>query len=157
MRHQYARNAYTLLTFVLIVQSAHMVEHVAQVIQKFMLGWTEAHGLLGAIFDLEWVHFIYNGGLEAALVITLAWIVRSGQPAPAGLRAVVGVQGYHVIEHTVKMFHHVFHGVAAPKGLLGLFIPVIWLHFWFNLTVLGLMVWAWWVLPKTILRPARAG
>jgi hypothetical protein len=38
---------------VLIVQSVHMLEHVAQVIQKFALGQPEAHGLFGAIFDFE--------------------------------------------------------------------------------------------------------
>jgi len=37
-----------------------MVEHVAQVIQKFLLGFDKAHGLLGSAFDFEWVHFIYK-------------------------------------------------------------------------------------------------
>lgn len=41
----------------LLVQAAHMVEHVAQVVQKFLLRMSEAHGLLGSIFDVEWVHF----------------------------------------------------------------------------------------------------
>jgi hypothetical protein len=156
MRNQHAANAYTLLTAVVLVQSAHMVEHVAQVIQKFVLGRKDAHGLLGAIFDLESVHFLYNGALEAALIVALAWVLRSGLPAPVALRAVVGIQGYHVVEHSVKMFHHVFHGVAAPKGILGMFVPVIWLHFWFNLIVLGLMLWAWWAFPRIMWQPERS-
>ncbi len=48
----------------MLIQAAHMVEHIAQVIQKFILDRPKAHGLLGAAFDFEWVHFTYNAGLE---------------------------------------------------------------------------------------------
>jgi hypothetical protein len=133
-----------LLGATLIVQVAHVVEHVAQVTQKFVLGREQAHGLLGAIFDVEWVHLAYNASLETALVATLALIKRAKvSPVPRTLAIVVGVQGYHVVEHLVKMFQHVALGVAAPPGLLGMAVPTIWLHFWVNVVVLGLMTLAY--------------
>lgn len=138
-RHAFAATA-GLIT-VLIVQSFHMIEHVAQVLQKFLLGQPEAHGLLGTIFDFEWVHLIYNTSLEVALVLVFIWCRRAtAHRVPRSLRAVVWFQGYHVIEHVVKMFQYYADGVTAPKGVLGFVVPTIWLHFWFNLIVLALIV-----------------
>lgn len=91
-RHAFAATA-GLIT-VLIVQSFHMIEHVAQVLQKFVLGQPEAHGLLGTIFDFEWVHFIYNTSLEVALVLDFIWCRRAtAHRVPRSLRAVPTVQG----------------------------------------------------------------
>lgn len=39
-------------TLTLTAQAAHMVEHIAQVLQKFVLHITPAHGLIGQL-DLE--------------------------------------------------------------------------------------------------------
>ena len=129
------------LIAVLIVQSVHMLEHVAQVIQKFALGQPEAHGLFGAIFDFEWVHFIYNTSLEVVLVLMFIWWHRfSARNLPLSLRAAVWLQGYHVVEHTVKMYQYLVGGIASPKGILGFVFPLIWLHFWINLLVLALIV-----------------
>lgn len=55
-----------LFTLALLVQAFHFAEHVAQVVQRSILGQQEAHGLLGAVVDTEWVHFLYNGALLAA-------------------------------------------------------------------------------------------
>ncbi|KRT76172.1 MAG: hypothetical protein XU14_C0061G0007 [Armatimonadetes bacterium CSP1-3] len=60
IRHRYSTLTTAAFAAVLIIQGAHMVEHVAQVIQKFLLGFDKAHGLLGSAFDFEWVHFIYK-------------------------------------------------------------------------------------------------
>ncbi len=51
MANRYALAATTGLIAILIVQALHMIEHVAQVLQKFVLGQSEGHGLLGTIFD----------------------------------------------------------------------------------------------------------
>ncbi len=144
------RNRYSMLTAgafaaVIIIQGAHMVEHVAQVIQKFLLGFEKAQGLLGSAFDFEWVHFLYNTSLEAALILILVWCRRAtGHPASLALQAVVWLQGYHVIEHVVKMYQYYVLGVPSgtTKGILGFILPVIWVHFWLNLIVLILIVLA---------------
>lgn len=141
MRHRYALAAVTGLTAILTVQSLHMLEHVAQVLQKFVLGQPEAHGLLGAIFDFEWVHFVFNVSLGAGLVLIFIWCRRTaGHALPLSLRAVVWLQGYHVVEHVVKMLQYYVSHAEPSKGILGFVFPVIWLHFWINMLVLALIV-----------------
>ncbi len=143
MKTGYVTTAASLAGAVLLVQAAHMVEHVAQVIQKFGLRMSEAHGLLGSIFDFEWVHFVYNTTLEIALVTVAVWWRRGGLPVPRALGFLMILQGYHVIEHIVKMIQYYAIGTPAPKGLIGMVVPVIWLHFWLNLVVLGLIGASW--------------
>jgi hypothetical protein len=141
---RYAEMAKTGLLVLLIVQSAHMVEHIAQVIQKFVLLMPTAHGLLGAIFDFELVHFLFNLAIWVPLVAVYVWYRRSGAPMPFALPAIVWFQGYHFLEHVVKMYQYYFLGVVVqPKGILGYIFPVIWLHFWLNLIVLFLIAGAY--------------
>ena len=141
MTNRYALAATIGLIATLTVQSVHMLEHVAQVLQKFVLRQPEAHGLLGAIFDFEWVHFVFNTSLEVTLVLIFIWCRRSaGHRLPLSLRAVVWLQGYHVVEHVVRMFQYYVGDIAAPKGILGFVFPVIWLHFSINMIVLALIV-----------------
>ena len=44
---------YMILTVDVAVQSFHMLEHMIQVIQKFVLQFPIAHGILGASLDFE--------------------------------------------------------------------------------------------------------
>lgn len=140
---RYGQMTKLLLGVLLIIQSAHMVEHVAQVVQKFVLHLPNAQGLLGSVFDLEWVHFIYNAGIWVPLVLGYVWYRRAGAPMPFALRAIVWFQGYHVVEHIVKMYQYYAMGITiGPKGILGYVFPLIWLHFWLNLIVLVLLAGA---------------
>jgi hypothetical protein len=53
--------------FILVVtQGAHLLEHVAQMVQIHLLGLSglQARGIFGML-DIEWVHFIWNSGLLA--------------------------------------------------------------------------------------------
>jgi hypothetical protein len=135
--------AFTFAWFV--IQSAHMVEHVAQVTQKFILGWPKAPGLLGSIFDLEWVHFLYNSSLQVAiLAILIFWRRNIREPLPIVVTAAAVFQGYHTVEHIVKMYQYYALGITVgPKGILGYVFPLIWLHFFFNLITLVLIVGMW--------------
>lgn len=129
----------------LVVQSVHMFEHVAQVIQKFALGYVQAHGLLGSLFDFEWVHFVFNVSLEAAIVLLFFWC-RQGDPRRAPFALVGGMwfQGYHALEHVVKLYQYYALGIAeAPRGILGYVFPLIWLHFFLNLVTLLFIVGMW--------------
>lgn len=131
----------------LLVQSLHYVEHIAQVVQKYGLGQPAPRGLLGAAFDTEWVHFLYNGTLLALLVTAVASAgtgIRAWWRAerPLGwtlLVAAVAVQGYHFFEHAVRLAQHLATGVDPAPGVLGRFVDLIWLHFGLNTLVLGLM------------------
>lgn len=146
-----------IITWALVIQSAHMVEHIAQVVQKYVLMMDQARGFLGAIFDLEWVHFVYNSGLEAAFLAAFLLWRRAGRIVPAPLTLVVVFQGYHVVEHMVKMIQYYALGITmGPKGILGHAVPLIWLHFAFNLIVLALVILVWDDAYRVRLRPSRA-
>lgn len=130
-----------IITWALVIQAAHMVEHIAQVVQKYVLMMDQARGFLGAVFDLEWVHFVYNSGLEVAFLAAFLLWRRAGRIVPASLTLVVVFQGYHVVEHVVKMIQYYALGITmGPKGILGHAVPLILLHFAFNLVVVALVI-----------------
>ena len=146
----------------LVVQSVHMLEHVAQVIQKFALRHEQARGLLGSIFDFEWVHFVFNASLEGAIILLFFWCrQRYPRRAPFALMGGMWFQGYHVVEHAVKMYQYYALGITeSPKGILGYVFPLIWLHFFFNLITLLFIVGMWggtrsMVIRKLVPVPAR--
>ena len=140
------RSAAPIFAVALTIQSFHMLEHVVQVVQAKFLGIKPAHGLLGSIVDHEWVHFVYNMGLYALLILGTVALLREGRTrTPAGwlwLGAALAVQSYHSIEHIVKIVQHVRTGADPAPGILGQIFDLIWLHFTFNAIVTICMVGA---------------
>ncbi len=142
------------------VMAGHESEHVAQVLQKDALARNcargDCRGLLGFIFDLEWIHFVYNASILAALVVLLVsyrlWERRWRDVAPLWtlfLLTGIAVQGYHVVEHTAKIVQWTSNGHVAPTpGLLGKPLgpphgqnfSLIELHFAFNTVVFVLVL-----------------
>lgn len=125
------------------VQSFHILEHIAQLIQKFGLGLSQAHGLLGGVFDREWLHFAYNSALLLPLLVIFigyglhrkgSWFA-TRRPIHSAFIAAIGIQSYHVIEHTAKLFQYLMSGVESTPGILGSLIDLVWLHFFINLAV----------------------
>jgi hypothetical protein len=129
-----------LFSLLLAVMLAHELEHVAQVLQKDALGAScpnDCRGLLGFIFDLEWVHFVYNVSILAALA-ALVLVFRVWRSY--WLVAAVGVQGYHVVEHVAKLDQWLMNGHHSPTpGLAGQHVSLVELHFTIN-TVVFLLV-----------------
>jgi hypothetical protein len=142
--------------FVVGVMLAHEAEHVAQVAQKDVLGAScpnDCRGLLGFMFDVEWVHAAYNDSLLVLLVaIVLAyrmWLPEWRRTSAVGwwalLLGVFLIQGYHVVEHSIKLAQWLDNGHRSPTpGLLGQVLPppsghnfsLIELHFTINTLVL---------------------
>lgn len=127
---------------VVVLQGLHMVEHVAQAIQRYGLGWpaAHAHGLIGFL-DLELVHLIYNGLLLFALYGL--WLVGRRHLSQLPLipytlfLTVLVVQSYHIVEHIVKFVQHLQRGIQGTPGILGpFFVSTLWFHFWMNLVVM---------------------
>ncbi|HEX6386599.1 MAG TPA: hypothetical protein VF177_18155 [Anaerolineae bacterium] len=163
---------YLLLVITLAVQTAHYAEHVAQVIQIYSLGIAppHAHGLLGHLFDFEWVHFLYNVGLE--MVLAVLWLSyrasrrESGSPYPSGgillLTSLVLFQGYHSVEHLTKLYQYLFlplyqSGLPPTPGLLPTLTgwPIFLVHFWLNTMVwVGLVAAVWQLRPGMVGRTA---
>lgn len=143
MNQNSAQNFRTIFIATVVIQSLHMVEHVAQVIQKFGLGWKEAHGIIG-VLDLEWVHFIYNAALLITFYVLISkysGFLKAGGTVLYGVFvADVVLQSYHVIEHLVKINQHIQTGQQGTPGIIGNFVNPILFHFWMNLAVLGLIL-----------------
>jgi Right handed beta helix region len=151
-RHGGAAIAFTVL---LAVMLGHEAEHLAQVGQKDVLLLScpnECRGLLGHYFDVEWVHFVYNGSILVALAALAAWL-RVWQPqwrwaSRAGWSALVSgvvLQTYHFVEHTEKLQQWLHNGHRSPTpGFAGQLLDpaegrnfsLIELHFLLNTVVL---------------------
>ena len=131
------RNCIIILGTTAVIQSGHMIEHIAQLIQ-WMLRLQLAHGLIGQL-DLEMVHFIYDAlfliGLSALGSFYGDVLAAKGRRAYGVFVTAWVVQTYHMIEHVVKFSQHMETGIEGTPGILGRFIPVIPLHFTINLIV----------------------
>lgn len=140
----------------LAVQGFHVVEHVLQTYQKYALGHPQAHGLLGRYLDSDALHFAFNAGLFAALVV-LARV--PGRGATWRLfQAGVVAQGYHTVEHTVKLAQSALLGHDPALGILGHWYELVPLHLVLNAVCYALIVPHLAVLlarSRTAVRPAR--
>ena len=140
-----SRASAALFAAALTVQLGHELEHFVQVVQAKVQHVAPPHGLFGSIFDTEWVHFGYNLVLFVAMVAVLAayrgsfWGSRRSAAVGVFLAGVV-FQGYHVVEHTVKIWQHVATGATPAPGIVGHHIDLVWLHFTYNLMVTVAMI-----------------
>jgi len=164
------RALFALLALAFAVQTAHHAEHVTQLIQIYALDFKppEAHGLLGSVFDFEWVHFIYNIGLELTLIGLWLGYRRARRNDPASvnrigfgvLTALALFQGYHSVEHVVKLYQYLFvpfyqFGIRPTPGFLPRVTgwPIFLVHFWLNMIVWAAMLVTLWTLrPRGLLR-----
>lgn len=160
------------------VMAAHESEHFAQVVQKD--GTLErcpedCRGLLGFVFDVEWVHFAYNTSILIALVFFYLaygmwkpkWREVAAWPWWSMTLGIFGVQLYHVVEHTAKLEQWLTNGHVSPTpGLLGKEVnppighqfSLIELHFIFNTIVFVLVVAAYFGFGyhrHIVIRPRR--
>jgi len=172
------RKLFLLLAITLAVQTAHYAEHVAQLIQIYTLGIAppNAQGLLGSVFDFEWVHFSYNLGLEGVLIALWFGYRKINRKRPharltGGLRFLASLavfQGYHSIEHITKLYQYLFlplyqSGLPPTPGILPTLTgwPIFLVHFWLNTVVWAALVFAVWqlrpgVVTQTAVRPQAA-
>ncbi len=136
---------------VVIVMVAHESEHVAQMWQKDVRHATcpiECRGILGSTFDVEWVHAAYNHSILLALAALYLgyrmWRREWREPRWAWLSLTTGifvVQGYHVVEHSVKLEQWLDNGHRSPTpGILGQKFSLIELHFTINTVVFVLVI-----------------
>jgi hypothetical protein len=127
----------TLLSILAVSQTAHLLEHVAQMIQIHILGLSgpAARGVVGQL-DIEWVHVIWNAWVLVALVILVPRF-----PGNWWLIGVTLFAGWHLLEHTVMIATYLRTGVVGSPGFLsaggliggGLPIARPDLHFLYNL------------------------
>jgi hypothetical protein len=126
-----------LFAVLVITQTGHLFEHVAQMVQIHILGLpaAQAHGIIGAL-DVEWVHFLWNGWVLVGVVLLL-----DRYRANRWLWATLVITAWHTFEHIVILGAYLMTGKAGAPGLLaqggliggGLPITRPDLHFLYNL------------------------
>ena len=138
-----------LLGFLAVSQTAHLLEHVAQMVQIHVLhlSGANAQGIVGQL-NIEWVHFSWNALILITLLVLLprfrtnAWLI-----------AVTPLAVWHFVEHSVMIATYLQTGVSGTPGLLssggllfgGLPIPRPDLHFLYNLVETIPLLVAWLV------------
>jgi len=111
---------------------------VVQVTQRFVLGNPTGAGILGSWLDIEPVHMAYNTGFLALIVLCyliggFPGEVRRRHPFTFWLMTFVLLfEGYHVLEHVVKMAQFLETGMNGTPGIVGQFVNLVWLHFTYN-------------------------
>ena len=138
-----------LLGFLAISQTAHLFEHVAQMVQIHVLhlAGANAQGIVGQL-NIEWVHFIWN----AIVLVTLLVLLPHFRTNP-WLIAVTPLAAWHFVEHSVMIATYIKTGVPGTPGLLssggllfgGLPIARPDLHFLYNLVETVPLLAAWLV------------
>ena len=128
---------FALFYVLLVTQTGHVVEHLAQMTQIHVLGipGPHAHGIFGAL-DIEWVHFIWNSWV----ILALALLVYRFRANP-WLWAALAIATWHQVEHSYIMWVYLTTGKEATPGLLalggllggGLPVTRADLHFFYNL------------------------
>ena len=150
--------AVVLFTLTAIVMVGHEAEHVVQLWQKIQGNACPfaCRGLMGSVFDVEWVHWIYN--ISTFLTLVISWLgMRMWQQPMRDWRpfawwsltvGIFAVQGYHVMEHSAKIGQWLINGHHSPTpGLIGALLPpptpgsfsLIEMHFTIN-TIVFVMV-----------------
>ncbi|HTD63409.1 MAG TPA: hypothetical protein VK732_01595 [Verrucomicrobiae bacterium] len=136
-----------LLGFLAVAQTAHLLEHVVQMVQIHVLhlSGAAAQGIIGQL-NIEWVHFSWS----ALVLITLLALLPHFRANP-WLIAVTPLAGWHFIEHSVMIATYLQTGVSGTPGLLssggllfdGLPIARPDLHFLYNLVETVPLLFAW--------------
>ncbi len=141
-----------LFLLVVAIQGFHVIEHIVLVVQVEALGMglAQAHGLLGARVDFEWLHFSYNLSFLGTLIVLLVYGLRNHEtralakgPLGMALAGAVGLQTYHVAEHTIRIVQYLQTDCTPCLGLIGHVVPFIWPHLFFGLFAYAGMVAAY--------------
>jgi hypothetical protein len=130
-----------------LVVVAHWVEHIAQAVQIFALGWPRpaANGVLGLakpwLVTSEWLHYGY------ALIMLVGLIVlRHGFTGRARVwwLTALWIQVWHHMEHLLLLLQAVtgrhLLGRPVPTSIVQLLAPRVELHLFYNAVVFVPMV-----------------
>jgi hypothetical protein len=111
----YQRSHWLSFLYLLVVtQAAHMLEHLAQMVELHLLGWPgpKANGIIGFL-NVEWVHLIWNSWVLLAVFMLLFAYRRNVYLWMLFVFAI-----YHEIEHIYMVSVYVRTGIAGNPGLL---------------------------------------
>ena len=121
----------------LALQSVHMSEHVAQMVQIHLLfkAFSNSHGLFGAYFDVEWFHFFFD---SLYIPLCTIWLLMLYNSHDKWLLLLFPLALWHCAEHVVIMDYYLkthivgSPGILAHGGLIGSPVSRPDLHFLYN-------------------------
>lgn len=111
----YRLHRWLALLYLLVVgQAAHMIEHLAQMVQIHILGWVgpKASGIIGAL-NVEWVHLTWSSWVLLLVMILLFPFRRNVWLWMLFIFAI-----YHEAEHIYIVSIYVKTHIAGNPGLL---------------------------------------
>ncbi|MBW4535183.1 MAG: hypothetical protein KME09_14710 [Pleurocapsa minor HA4230-MV1] len=116
---------------------AHFVEHLAQIYELYVLGWSRplCLGFLGlwqpALMHSEWLHYGY------ALFMLIGLYQLQRQVKTRWWVTTIYLQQFHHLEHLLLLIQ-ALGGVAMANrtSIGGAFFPRLELHFFYNLVVM---------------------
>lgn len=159
---------------VVLIQGIHVIEHIIQLIQVYVLGIPDdfALGLLGYVFQVqgteEWLHLVFNVSYLLALLLILAPLRRFVSDtvprwAYTTFLFAVALEGWHNVEHAVIISNVIANSGCPCPGIgdVALGVTDTVLHFFYNLVAYGATLPAFWFFwrngPSEELRIAPAG
>ncbi|HKR52345.1 MAG TPA: hypothetical protein VJT72_22770 [Pseudonocardiaceae bacterium] len=130
-----------------LIVVAHWVEHIAQAVQIYALGWSrpQANGVLGLVkpwlVTSEWLHYGY------ALIMLVGLVaLRHGFTGRSRTwwYTAMWIQVWHHLEHLLLLLQaatgHNLFGRPVPTSILQLLLPRVELHLFYNAVVFVPMV-----------------
>lgn len=117
-----------------LLQGFHELEHIVQVLQRFVFGIPDGAGILGTWLDIEPVHLVYNGSF-LLLILLSYWLGGFARKEGAVwwlMTFALVFQSYHFVEHLFKIAQFLESGMNGTPGILGHFVNLTWLHFAYN-------------------------
>lgn len=112
------RDARLAIYFVFVaLQSVHMCEHIAQMVQIHILGRTFAtsHGIFGAYFDVEWFHFDFD---TLWIPFCMIYLLMCYQGRDKWLWILFPLAIWHAAEHVVIINYYIRTGISGSPGIL---------------------------------------
>jgi hypothetical protein len=112
------RDARLAIYFVFVaLQSVHMSEHIAQMVQIHLLGrmFSNSHGLFGALLDTEWLHFFFD---TLWIPLCTAWLLMLYSSRDRWLLLLLPIALWHGAEHVVIMDYYLKTGIVGSPGIL---------------------------------------
>ena len=136
------RKHWQALLFYFFVVIGHFSEHLIQIGQVYLLGWStrKAGGILGLWFPglaaSEVLHMAYNS-LQLTGLILLWYGFRRYKHVAKWWNIAIIAQSWHFLEHTILQVQYLtgsyLFGASRQTSLLEFFFPRIELHFAYNL------------------------
>ena len=137
--HLIKRDTRLAVYFIFIaLQSIHMSEHVAQMVQIHLLfkSFANSHGLFGALFDVEWLHFWFD---SIYIPFCMAYLLILYNGRDKWMLILIPLALWHAAEHVVIINYYIRTGISgspgilASGGLIGSPLSRPDLHFLYNL------------------------